>query len=55
VSRALAVERNNVVADETVSAPDVSMQSSGSGLVVSMRDGKYIGIVFMTHDLHVAA
>jgi peptide/nickel transport system ATP-binding protein len=55
IARALALEPDVLVADEAVSALDVSTQSQVLALVQSIRDRRSIGIVFITHDLRVAA
>jgi peptide/nickel transport system ATP-binding protein len=55
IARALALEPDVLVADEAVSALDVSTQSQILALVKSIRDRRNIGIVFITHDLRVAA
>ena len=55
IARALALEPDVLVADEAVSALDVSIQSQVLALVQSIRDRRNIGIVFITHDLRVAA
>jgi peptide/nickel transport system ATP-binding protein len=55
IARALSLEPDVLVADEAVSALDVSVQSQILALVQSIRDKRGIGIVFITHDLRVAA
>jgi peptide/nickel transport system ATP-binding protein len=55
IARALSLEPDVLVADEAVSALDVSVQSQVLALVQSIRDKRNIGIVFITHDLRVAA
>ena len=55
IARALSLEPDVLVADEAVSALDVSVQSQVLALVRSIRDRRNIGIVFITHDLRVAA
>jgi peptide/nickel transport system ATP-binding protein len=55
IARALSLEPDVLVADEAVSALDVSVQSQILALLRSIRDLRNIGIVFITHDLRVAA
>ena len=55
VARALALDPEILVADEPVSALDVSIQAQILVLLDEIRDRMNLSMVFITHDLRVAA
>ncbi|GHG88681.1 ABC transporter ATP-binding protein [Streptomyces lanatus] len=55
IAGALAAEPRLLLADESTSALDVTTQAEILALLRSLREQRDLGMLFITHDLHLAA